>query len=447
MEKRSEGKPQHSAKFLRQRKFLLVLPVLVVPFLLLLVWTLGLVGDAKAEISTAKKYQGLNLNLPSAAPSKDSNWNKLKYYEQADKDSMKLKSLLKNDPFRQRESGGVLVDDDRKAGDGFKYSYDPYPLEKQADHNEQRVYKKLAALNKELETAAERERQPKPVSDTMKKVASLPSTDVDRLERMMQSMQRGKDEDPEMKQYNEMLEKILDIQNPERVQEKLRQQSEQHKRQVFGVERPDENVVTVLEPKKDFTELLAQYKTDSMPAAMQSFMESNRFYSLDETTDEVTAMRHSIAATIPEDQTLVSGATIKLRLMEDIFIAGVQVPKDHFVYGLATLNGERLQVTISSVEYQGYILPVSLTVYDKKDGLPGINIPGAITRDVAKKSAGQSMQGLSTINTLDPSIGAQAVTAGLQAAQSLVSKSAKLVRVTVEAGYPVLLKDDNQRDK
>lgn len=104
MEKRGDGKPQHSAKFLRQRKFLMVLPVLVLPFLILLVWTLGLVGDTKAETGAAKKYQGLNLNLPSAAPAKDSNWNKLKYYEQADKDSMKLKSLLKNDPFRDRKS-------------------------------------------------------------------------------------------------------------------------------------------------------------------------------------------------------------------------------------------------------------------------------------------------------------------------------------------------------
>lgn len=447
MEKRGDGKPQHSAKFLRQRKFLMVLPVLVLPFLILLVWTLGLVGDTKAETGAAKKYQGLNLNLPSAAPAKDSNWNKLKYYEQADKDSMKLKSLLKNDPFRQLEPETVATGEDTKSRNGFTYSYDPYPSGKKTDHNEQRVYKKLAALNKELETAAERERQPKPLPNTMKKSVSLPSPDVDRLEKMMQTMQRKDEgEDPEMKQYNEMLEKILDIQNPERVQEKLRQQSEQHKRQVFAVETLREDMISVLEPKKDFSKLLARYKTDSIPEAMQSFMESNRFYSLDESTTEMTAHR-AIAATIPENQTLVSGATLKLRLMEDIFIAGVQVPKDHFIYGLATLNGERLQVTISSVEYQDYILPVSLTVYDKKDGLPGIDIPGAITRDVAKKSAGQSMQGLSSINSLDPSIGAQALTAGLQAAQNIVSKSAKLVRVTVEVGYPVLLKDDNQQDK
>src|SRR5690242_446580 len=102
METRVHDKPKHSAKFLRQRKFLLVLPVLVIPFLLLLVWTLGLVGDVKAE-NTSTKQQGFNLQLPDAAPAKDSNWNKLKYYEQADRDSAKLRSMLKSDPYRKLE--------------------------------------------------------------------------------------------------------------------------------------------------------------------------------------------------------------------------------------------------------------------------------------------------------------------------------------------------------
>ena len=78
MENGSEEKPQHSAKFLRKRKFLMVAPLLVLPFIILLLWTLGLVGEVKEKTPGQTAFRGLNLNLPSAAPAKESNWNKLK---------------------------------------------------------------------------------------------------------------------------------------------------------------------------------------------------------------------------------------------------------------------------------------------------------------------------------------------------------------------------------
>ena len=46
-------------------------------------------------------------------------------------------------------------------------------------------------------------------------------TDVDRLEMLMNSMKQDKGSDPEIEQMNEMLEKLLDIQNPAKAQQKL----------------------------------------------------------------------------------------------------------------------------------------------------------------------------------------------------------------------------------
>jgi hypothetical protein len=46
---------------------------------------------------------------------------------------------------------------------------------------------------------------------------------------------------------------------------------------------------------------------------------------------------------------------------------------------------------------------------------------------------------------MDPSLGAQAASAGIQAAKTLISKKVKLVKVTVKAGYQVLLRDNNQK--
>ena len=103
----------------------------------------------------------------------------------------------------------------------------------------------------------------------------------------------------------------------------------------------------------------------------------------------------------------------------------------------------QLKINISSIQYQDNILPVSLEVYDI-DGLAGIYVPGSISRDVGKQSTDQAVSSIG-VTTLDPSLAAQATSAGIQAAKTLISKKVKLVKVTVKAGYQVFLKDNNQK--
>lgn len=86
---------------------------------------------------------------------------------------------------------------------------------------------------------------------------------------------------------------------------------------------------------------------------------------------------------------------------------------------------------------------MQLSIVDM-DGIEGVYVPGAITRDVAKGSADRAVQGIG-FTTLDPSLGAQAANAGIEAAKTLLSKKAKLVKVTVKAGYQVLLRDEKQK--
>jgi conjugative transposon TraM protein len=252
---------------------------------------------------------------------------------------------------------------------------------------------------------------------------------------MMQSMNQQEGEDPELKQLNGMLEKILDIQHPDRVQEKIRQTSETQKGQAFAVSAS----------RKEIPVSLLEYTTDgriatNSPSINQS--QQNGFYSLDESglTD---GTQNAIQAVIHETQTLVAGSTVKLRLINDVYINGKLIPKDNFLFGEAKLNGERLDIEISGVRYQNSLFPVQLSVYDM-DGMNGIYIPGAITRDVAKQSADRTLQGIG-LTTLDPSLGAQAASAGIEAARDMISKKVKLVKVTVKAGYQVLLMDEKQK--
>jgi conjugative transposon TraM protein len=140
---------------------------------------------------------------------------------------------------------------------------------------------------------------------------------------------------------------------------------------------------------------------------------------------------------------LVSGATVKLQLLDDIFVGGIKISKNEFVYGLASLSNERLKIVINSLRFGQNILPVSLAVYDM-DGMEGIYIPGSINRDVSKQSADDAISTIG-LSPADQSVGAQATVAGIQAAKSLAGKKIKLIRVTVKPGYRVLLKDVNQK--
>ncbi|ULT38712.1 conjugative transposon protein TraM [Niabella defluvii] len=98
----------------------------------------------------------------------------------------------------------------------------------------------------------------------------------------------------------------------------------------------------------------------------------------------MTRRKQGSSAFVHETQTLVSGATIKMRLAEPIFINGVMIPKGNYVFGTCQLEGERMQIEVKGIRYKNALFPVSLAVYDM-DGITGIRIPGAIGRDATKQ--------------------------------------------------------------
>jgi conjugative transposon TraM protein len=159
-------------------------------------------------------------------------------------------------------------------------------------------------------------------------------------------------------------------------------------------------------------------------------------------TEETTG--NTIQAVVHEDQTLVTGAVIKLRLLDGIYVNGKMIPKGSFVYGTCALNNERLNIKIASIRYLNNILPVALSVYDL-DGMEGLYVPGSIGRDAAKNGVGDAVQSMQLMS-MDQSVGTQAASAGVEAAKGLFNHKVKQIKVKVKAGYEVLLKDSNDRD-
>lgn len=152
---------------------------------------------------------------------------------------------------------------------------------------------------------------------------------------------------------------------------------------------------------------------------------------------------NTIAAVIANDQTLYSGATIALRITDSIKVNGSVWPAGQLIYGTVSINNDRMVVHIGSVREDRSLYLIDLQVYDL-DGIAGIHIPGVLSRDVAKQSADQ---GVSSLNVLeaDPSLGAQAANAGIQTVKSFASRKVKQVRVSVRAGYQVLLREEHPK--
>lgn len=392
----------------RKGKALLFLPLLIIPFLTLAFWALG-GGKGEGEKQTVS--EGLNLQLPNPRVKDLKDETKLTFYQTAEKDSAKIREEIKNDPLFQKSflDDSVLLDDT----DSFSFKSIPDETANYSDPNEQKVYRKLRELNKQLHTDNTKISSPEISQD---EEASYNEDGVDRLENLMQNMHNDSGNDPELSQLNSMMEKILDIQHPERV--KARSVSKESNNQIFKIAKVGEHASITL-----------------LDTVMQEGNEDG-FFGLEDTNN--FKEQNAIEALIHENQAIVSGSVIKMRLLNDIYVNGDLITKGNFIYGISTISGERLQIQINSIKCGQSLYPVHLEVYDM-DGLPGIYIPGAITRDAAKQSYERSLQSIN-MSSFDPSVKAQLTTAGIDAAKNLMSRKAKQIKVFVKAGYRILLR-------
>jgi conjugative transposon TraM protein len=244
----------------------------------------------------------------------------------------------------------------------------------------------------------------------------------------MNENQGSGNEDPEMEHLNGMMDKILDIQHPERVKERIRQKSVVHDGQPFEIREYK---------ARSESNLLVNNKV-----TLSNHFSTNQFYSLQEDSNKVWTEENCIPAIVDESQTVVSGSLVKLRLMNDVAINGSRIPKGTLLFGTGTLDRERLIVTIKSIRFKNFLFPVDLAVFDL-DGIEGLYIPGAISNDVARQSADKAVQGIGLI-TSEQTLETQAASAGIEAAKTLLSKKAKLIKVVLKPGYQVLLR--NKKD-
>ena len=150
----------------------------------------------------------------------------------------------------------------------------------------------------------------------------------------------------------------------------------------------------------------------------------------------------TVRACVASTQVIRAGSTVQLRLLEAVRIDGVTIPRYTPLYGLATISGMRLQVTVSSVEYGGRIFAVEAVAYDL-DGQPGLNVPNSRERTALKEALASVGQTAGTSVNVTRSAGQQVLSelarGGLQASSQYVAGKLREVKITLKANHQLLL--------
>jgi conjugative transposon TraM protein len=202
---------------------------------------------------------------------------------------------------------------------------------------------------------------------------------------------------------------------------------------IVFVEPEQENIVTRLGEKSDSAFIKGYAK--------------NRNLGFNTVSTNKYVRRNTIRACINTDQLLLFGEStgaqkVQIRLLENIRVGDINIPRNTIVMGIAKLSSERVDISINSLEYLGNILSVSLIIYDI-DGLKGLYCPGSVERNTVKDIAGNTVGNAGTSITFGGNAGQQLITDVsrnvIQGATQYLGKKVRMTKVTLKSGYEVLI--------
>lgn len=158
--------------------------------------------------------------------------------------------------------------------------------------------------------------------------------------------------------------------------------------------------------------------------------------------DERLTPKNSISACIYRTMVVTDGKEVPLRLTEPMTTGGVLIPANTVLTGTARIDGQRMTITVNAVQHEGNVIPVELAVYDM-DGGEGICVPSSDEINAVKEIAANAGSGLGSSITITDDAGTQLLSdlgrSVIQGTAQYVGQKIRQVKVTLKAGYRVLL--------
>lgn len=196
----------------------------------------------------------------------------------------------------------------------------------------------------------------------------------------------------------------------------------------------------VSQVRRNVVSLLATPMPDSV--FVEEFVKPRNWAFHTATGNEEIQDKNSIRACVYQTVTITDGQEVGLRLLEPMMAGNMLIPANTIINGSARISGERMSITISAIQHAGNVIPVELAVYDL-DGGQGVFVPGSEEINAVKEIAANMGSGMGSSITITDDAGSQLVSdlgrSAIQGVSQYVSKKMRTVKVTLKAGYQVLL--------
>lgn len=139
-----------------------------------------------------------------------------------------------------------------------------------------------------------------------------------------------------------------------------------------------------------------------------------------------------IKAIIDEDIKAVDGSRVRLRLIDDIEINEVVVPKGSYIYALMSgFGSQRVKGNVKSILIGDELIKVNLSLYDT-DGLEGLYVPNSSFRETTKDVASGAMSNTSTLTSNSGTNGNSLTQWGTQAIANAVQKTSNALSKAIK---------------
>ena len=201
---------------------------------------------------------------------------------------------------------------------------------------------------------------------------------------------------------------------------------------IAPVYTPEEKVVSRLPRKQSEKKALQEWVKEQQTA----------FFNGESFKPQGSILKNSIRACTHIEQLLGENSRVQLRLLEPIRVADVLIPKGELLTASAKVSGDRLLLTVKSLEYKGKVIPASIAAYDI-DGQQGLYLPASSDANAFREIAAGMSKSSGSSFTFSSSAKDQIVSelskGVVQGGTSYLSKKIAQPSIRVKAGYQLLL--------
>lgn len=221
--------------------------------------------------------------------------------------------------------------------------------------------------------------------------------------------------------------KRIEEQQPEQTKVQQNQSADQKEKLRNAVSR---NYATTSLPTVHKVEPKQETTTPSTTRHRNGFNDSPDEKSSQE--DNNTTTSTSINVVVHSDQSVKNGSTVRLRAIEDFMINGIKIPRNTFMSGKVNISGQRVNIHVPTIAYNGKLFDVSYIVYDSGDGLEGANVPDLILHDAAKEELNNSIDQANQITISTP--------VGVSIPVSTAKKTIQETKAQLTENYKLILR-------